>query len=39
VETKAREWLTVPEVAENLKIPRSRAYELVHALRAGGLLL
>ena len=29
METKAREWLTVPEVAENLKIPRSRAYDLV----------
>jgi excisionase family DNA binding protein len=28
VETKAREWLTVPEVAEELRIPRSRAYEL-----------
>lgn len=26
---KTREWLTVPEVAENLKIPRSRAYDLV----------
>jgi len=29
VETKAREWLTVPEVAEELRIPRSRAYDLV----------
>jgi excisionase family DNA binding protein len=29
VETKTRDWLTVPEVAENLKIPRSRAYDLV----------
>jgi excisionase family DNA binding protein len=28
METKPREWLTVPEVAEELKIPRSRAYEL-----------
>jgi excisionase family DNA binding protein len=28
VETKAREWLTVPEVAEELRIARSRAYEL-----------
>ena len=29
METKAREWLTVPEVAEELRIPRSRAYDLV----------
>jgi excisionase family DNA binding protein len=29
VETKTGDWLTVPEVAENLKIPRSRAYDLV----------
>jgi excisionase family DNA binding protein len=29
METKTREWLKVPEVAEELKIPRSRAYELV----------
>ncbi len=29
METKTREWLTVPEVAEELKIPRSRAYDLV----------
>lgn len=29
METKTREWLTVPEVAEELRIPRSRAYELV----------
>jgi excisionase family DNA binding protein len=28
VKTKTREWLTVPEVAEELKIPRSRAYDL-----------
>ena len=28
METKAREWLTVPEVAEELRIARSRAYEL-----------
>jgi excisionase family DNA binding protein len=28
METKTREWLTVPEVAEELKIPRSRAYDL-----------
>jgi excisionase family DNA binding protein len=29
MEMTTREWLTVPEVAENLKIPRSRAYDLV----------
>lgn len=29
METKTREWLTVPEVAEELRIPRSRAYDLV----------
>ena len=29
METKTGDWLTVPEVAENLKIPRSRAYDLV----------
>ena len=29
METKAREWLKVPEVAEELGIPRSRAYELI----------
>ena len=29
METKAREWLTVPEVAEELRIPRTRAYELI----------
>lgn len=29
MEAKACEWLTVPEVAEELRIPRSRAYELV----------
>jgi excisionase family DNA binding protein len=29
MEMNMREWLTVPEVAENLKIPRSRAYDLV----------
>lgn len=28
METRTHEWLTVPEVAEELKIPRSRAYEL-----------
>jgi excisionase family DNA binding protein len=34
METKNHEWLTVPEVAEELRIPRSRAYELV---ASGGL--
>ena len=29
METKTREWLKVPEAAEELNIPRSRAYELV----------
>ena len=29
METKTREWLKVPEVAEELNIPRSRAYELI----------
>jgi len=29
METKNRGWLKVPEVAEELNIPRSRAYELV----------
>jgi len=29
MEAKTREWLTVPEVAEELRIPRSRAYDLV----------
>jgi excisionase family DNA binding protein len=28
METKTREWSTVPELAEELKIPRSRAYDL-----------
>lgn len=28
METKTREWLTVPEAAEELGIPRSRAYDL-----------
>lgn len=28
METKTREWMTVPEVAEELQIPRSRAYDL-----------
>ena len=34
MEKNAREWLKVPEVAEELNIPRSRAYELV---ASGGL--
>ena len=29
METKTREWLKVPEVAEQLNIPRSRAYDLI----------
>jgi excisionase family DNA binding protein len=29
METTIREWLRVPEVAEELSIPRSRAYELI----------
>ena len=29
LETKTREWLKVPEVAEQLNIPRSRAYDLI----------
>jgi excisionase family DNA binding protein len=28
METRTNEWLTVPEVAEELRIPRSRAYDL-----------
>ena len=31
METKVHEWLTVPEVAEELRIPRSRAYELIQS--------
>jgi excisionase family DNA binding protein len=31
METKAHEWLTVPEVAEELRIPRTRAYELIQS--------
>jgi excisionase family DNA binding protein len=27
--TAEQSWLTVPEVAEELRIPRSRAYELI----------
>ncbi len=29
MEQKERNWLRVPEVAEELNIPRSRAYELI----------
>ena len=29
METKTREWLTVSEVAEELRVPRSRAYDLI----------
>ena len=29
METETREWLTVPEVAEELGIPRTRGYELI----------
>lgn len=29
METKEREWLTVPETAAELHIPRSRCYELI----------
>ncbi len=29
METNVREWLTVPEVAEELHIPRTRAYALI----------
>jgi excisionase family DNA binding protein len=31
METKSREWLTVPEVAEELRLPRTRAYALIAA--------
>ena len=31
METKGHEWLTVPETAQELRIPRSRAYELIAA--------
>ena len=31
METTTREWLTVPEVAEELRIPRTRAYELIQS--------
>jgi excisionase family DNA binding protein len=29
METKSREWLTVPETAQALHIPRTRCYELI----------
>jgi len=29
METKSREWLTVPEAAEELRLPRTRAYALI----------
>ena len=29
METKEKSWLKVPEAAEELNIPRSRAYELI----------
>lgn len=29
METEHKNWLKVPEVAEELNIPRSRAYELI----------
>jgi excisionase family DNA binding protein len=29
MEPRTPEWLTVPEVANHLRIPRSRAYELI----------
>jgi excisionase family DNA binding protein len=31
METKSRDWLTVPEVAEELRLPRTRAYALIAA--------
>ena len=31
METKTREWLTVLEVAEELRIPRTRCYDLIAA--------
>lgn len=29
METREREWLTVPEAAEELRVPRTRCYELI----------
>jgi excisionase family DNA binding protein len=31
VQAKERTWVTVPEAAEELRIPRTRAYELIAA--------
>lgn len=31
METRQSEWMTVREVAELLKLPRTRAYELIQA--------
>ena len=30
METKESTWLTVPEAARELQIPRTRCYELIH---------
>ncbi len=29
METRGREWLTVPQIARDFQIPRSRCYELI----------
>ncbi len=29
MKTREREWLTVPEAAEELRVPRTRCYELI----------
>jgi excisionase family DNA binding protein len=31
LETRQREWLTVPEVAQELRIPRTRCYTLIQS--------
>lgn len=31
METRQQEWLTVPEVAEELRIPRTRCYMLIQS--------
>ena len=31
METKSRDWMTVPELAEELRLPRTRAYALIAA--------
>ena len=31
LETRQQEWLTVPEVAEELRIPRTRCYMLIQS--------